>query len=439
MSLKDRLSSIFQKFSSFEELIQHKWINFRTSLKSWVKGLVFKINQIPFVKKLQDFNHFVQVKVFKKGQLTNHILIRYLFKDLFLYFLVSFFLFFTIFFVNQILLTVEDLLAKSAPFKDVMRVMWYSLPFIIAQSAPFATLVGFLISLGGMMTSNEILIFRASGFSFFKILTPVVILGLSISVVSFFVNDYLLPLGTVRYNQLMREIMNSTPTIELESNSVKRLDKVNVVIGEVSGNSVSDIILFDSRDEDERLIIAGDSTLTGARETGVLMRLDMKDALVFSLNKFNRHNYDVMTSEKTTLNIFDSTILGVTTRSAREMTALDLSKVLLGMKENAKNDPTQKDRLNIWTMEFHKKFALPFASIFFAFLAFSIAFLFGKHNGQILGLVVGVVLCVAYWAMQIMGQLFVVRVGLPSFWCIWLPDILVGIAGLAFLLVLIKK
>ena len=106
--------------------------------------------QIPeLIKKIKENHTFrlchlyytkFQVRVLKRGTLRDNILIKYLFKDLFLYFLVSFFFFFMIFFVNQILLTVEDLLAKSAPFADVMRIMFYSLPFIIAQSAPFATL-----------------------------------------------------------------------------------------------------------------------------------------------------------------------------------------------------------------------------------------------------------------------------------------------------------
>ncbi|MCR5189496.1 MAG: LptF/LptG family permease [Treponema sp.] len=435
MSPKELLNYIIEKLSSFNDKVQHKWISF----KRFLKKAFIDFAHLPIIIKLKKEYNFIQVKVFKKGTLTNHILVRYLFKDLFLYFLVSFLFFFMIFFVNQILLTVEDLLAKSAPFKDVMRIMWYSLPFIIAQSAPFATLVGFLMSLGAMMSSNEILIFRAAGFSFIRILIPVAALGLIISIASFFVNDYLLPLGTVRYNKLMREIMHSTPSIELESNSVKRLDKVNVVIGEVSENTVSDIILFDSRDEDERIIVAGNSVLVGAKEEGVLMQLNMDDSTVFSLNRYNRHNYDVMKSEKTILNIFDSTILGSTARSAREMTTYDLSKVLVDMRKSAQEDPSQKPRLNIWTMEFHKKFALPFGSIFFAFLAFSIAFLFGKHNGQMLGLFLGIVICVLYWAMQIMGQLFVTRVGLPAFWCIWLPDFLIGAFGIGFLLVLLRK
>lgn len=435
MKFQELIKLILNKYSLFIDFLQKRWIHFKQIVKSSLR-LIKNTKACQFVLK---YIELYEVKVLKKGTLKNNILIKYLFKDLFLYFLVSFLFFFMIFFVNQILLTVEDLLAKSAPFKDVMRIMWYSLPFIIAQSAPFATLVGFLMSLGGMMSSNEILIFRASGFSFFRILSPVMILGLAISIGSFFVNDYLLPLGTMKYNKLMRQIMNSTPSIELESNSVKKLDTTNLVIGDVTGNNVSDIVLFDSDSEKERIIVAENSVLTGAKEEGVLMQLDMNDALVLSIDKQKRQDYDVMNSKKTILNVFDTTVLGNTSRSAREMTTFDLSKVIIKMKADAKEEVTLKRRLNLWVMEFHKKFALPFGSIFFAFLAFSIAFLFGKHNGQTIGLFLGLVICVVYWAMQIMGQLFVQKVGANAFWCIWIPNFIVGIFGFIFLIQLVKK
>ena len=119
-----------------------------------------------------------------KGELGNNILVKYILKELFVYFVVAFLVFFMIFFVNQILLDMENLLSKSAPIDDVMRIMVYSIPMIIAQSAPYATLVGFLMCLGGMMSNNEILIFRAAGFSFFRILVPVISMGLLISIVS---------------------------------------------------------------------------------------------------------------------------------------------------------------------------------------------------------------------------------------------------------------
>ena len=404
-----------------------------------INEIVKEIKAIRILRLLHLYYTKFQVRVLKRGSLKDHILVKYLFKDLFLYFLVSFFFFFMIFFVNQILLTVEDLLAKSAPFADVMRIMVYSLPFIIAQSAPFATLVGFLMSLGGMMSSNEILIFRAAGLSFIKIFIPVAMLGVFISIGSFFVNDYLLPLGTIKYNELMRKIMNSTPTIELESNSVNHQDTSHIVIGTVEENTVSDVVIIDSKDGEDRLIIAGQSELQGAREEGVLMQFDMTDATILTVKTDNRKNYDILHSARAVMNVFDSTFLGSFSQSPREMTTYDLTKRLNQMKAEKSEDLNAIRKINLWGMEWHKKFAIPFGSIFFALLAFSMAFQFGKANGQMIGLFLGIVICVLYWAVQIVGQLLVTKVGLNAFWCIWTPNILIGLFGLGFMIRLLRK
>ena len=370
-------------------------------------------------------------------RLGRNILIKYLYRELFYYFMICFAFLFVVFFANQILLIGEDMLSKRAPFKDVVKIMVYSLPAIIAQSAPFATLVGFLMCLGRMASDNEILIFRASGFSFRSILVPVMILGMAISLVSFFVNDYLLPLGTIKYNQLYRKILHSNPTVVLEPDSVKQIGDSMVVIGSVDGDNVSDIIFFsENKKDEESIIVAGASKLTGARNEGVLLQLDMSNTFVTTFKNHVRKTYDVMKSERTILNIFDSTFTGKSGKNPREMTFIDLRKELRSMELKPDID---KIRLNTWRMEYYKKFAIPFGSIFFAFLAFSIAFLFGKHNGLTMGLFIGIIICVLYWAMQISGQLLVTRVHLDSFLCIWIPNFLLAIMGVIFSLVLIGK
>ncbi len=330
------------------------------------------------------------------------------------------------------------MLAKRAPFKDVSKIMIYSMPAIIAQSSPFATLVGFLMCLGRMSSDNEILIFRASGFSFRSILKPVLVMGLAISFVSFFVNDYLLPLSTIKYNQLYRKIMRSNPSVVLESNSIKRIDNSTVVIGDVKDSDVSDIIFFNSKEDTnkETIIVAGKSVLTGAKNQGVLLQLDMSDSIMTTFELENFNNYEVLSTENTILNLFDSTITGRGGKNPREMTFYDLRKEIRIMKA----DPDEDDmRINTWMMEYYKKFAIPFGSIFFAFLAFSIAFLFGKHNGLTMGLFIGIIICVLYWAMQISGQLLVTRVNLNSFWCIWVPNILMAVIACILSINLIRK
>lgn len=374
----------------------------------------------------------------EKSGINRHVLVRYLMKELFLYFFVAFLFFFMVFFVNQILLVAENILKKRVPVMDVMRLITYSLPMVIAQSAPFATLVGFLMCLGRLASDNEVLILRASGQGYVLILVPVLVVGLLISIASFFVNDYLLPLGTLNYNKLYRSILTSNPAVELESNSIKRTNDKTLVIGQVLGEDVSDIIFFDTdTDGNQRIIVADKSKVRKATESGVLMNLLMSDASVVIFDADKKNDYDVMLSKDMELNIFESTFFqnnrGV---SPREMTSYDLAKQIEVLK---KSDDTTKKTMNRYRLEMAKKFSVPFGSIFFAVLALPLALIFGKHNGQTIGLIIGLFISVFYWAMSIVGQIFSSRSGVYGVSTMWAPNILIGVSGLIFYWRLVRK
>ena len=343
-----------------------------------------------------------------------------------------------IFFVNQILLLIEEILKKHVPLADTMRLMMYSLPVVISQSAPFATLVGFLMCLGRLMSDNEVLIFRASGLGYKIIAIPVLILGLLISIVSFFVNDYLLPIGNINFYKLKREIIASNPGVEMEPNSIKFLNKSIIIIGDVKDSKISDLVFFDEQTNDsQRIIVAGQSEMLSAKKEGVLLQLNMKDSIVASLGLKNRQNYDILDSSSTTLNILDSQVLDTHSKVLpREMTSYDLGRKIRRFKALPNHS---KFQLNQYRMEFHKKFSNPFGSIFFAILALPLAFIFGKHNGQTICLIFGLVISVLYWAMMILGQMFSLRIGIDAMLAMWLPDFLVGLCGVLLYIVLKRK
>lgn len=393
------------------------------------------------MNKLSDKININNIKFnFRIWNNGNHVLLKYLIKELILYFTISFLFFFLVFFCNQILLMAEEVLKKRVPLIQVIKLITYSLPFIIAQSAPFATLVGFLMCIGRLMTDNEILIIRASGLSFKTILIPVLSLGLIISVVSFAVNDYLLPLGTLSYNKLYKEIIFSNPAVELESNSIKRTEDSTLVIGEVEGRTVSDLLFFDTDgDGNQRIINAGQTIILSPEDRSILMQLKMKNPYVAIVNKKDRQSIDYLESEEAIMNVFSSSLFPKSNSGTnpREMTSYDLKKRIDEMK--SKGDRYSPLQLNIFKQEFHKKFSLPFGSLFFSILAMPLAIIFGKVNGQTIGLIIGILLSVIYWAMMILGQTFGIRNGLNGFWTMWLPNILVGSAGLIFYLRLIKR
>lgn len=360
-------------------------------------------------------------------------------KELFLYFFIAFLFFFFVFFVNQFLLMVEDILKKRVPVIDVTKLIIYSLPFVIAQAAPFATLVGFLMCIGRLVSDNEILIVRASGLSFTILLKPVLVLGLIISCVSFAVNDYLLPLGTISYNDLYRKIILSNPGLELESNSIKRTNDSILIIGDVNERSVSDLLMFDADSQNnQRITTAGNTTILESKDRTVFMQLNMENPEIMQFDSKSPSIYTHMKSDKAIMNLFaNSFMTSSNSTNPREMTSYDLKKIITQKRIESEGERTFQ--LNLYEMEYYKKFSLPFGSLFFSLLAFPLALMFGKVNGQTIGLIIGVLISVLYWALIIMGQNFGIRNNLSGFYVMWMPNAIVGFLGLLFCLKLVKK
>ena len=241
-----------------------------------------------------------------------------------------------------------------------------------------------------------------------------------------------------RYNRLFKQIIVSNPAIELESKSIKRMNDSTLVIGNVSKNNVSDIVLFDSeKDGVQRIIMAGNSDVKKSSTPGVIMQLDMNSPIVLSLDKSKTENYESISAEKLRLNIFEDSIISSSNgTSPREMTSWDLIKRIKKMKQE--NSSTKK-RLNTFILECNKKFSVPFGSFFFALLAFPLALIFGKKDGQTLGLIFGIILSVLYWSATIIGQMFGIRGGYNGFWMMWTPNFVIGILGIILYIRLKKK
>lgn len=416
-------------------------------LKSLWQRLCFKLLQYKKVRlaKEKALEYCAKAKrkwiglKFKRRAYKDYKLLRYVVKQLLVYFFVMYLFFFLIFFVNQIMLFMKQLLGKRIPVADAMKLMFYSLPFVIAQSAPFATLTGFLMCLGRMNTDNEILIFKASGCHLGRLLLrPILILGVLISIFSFFVNDYLLPLGTSKTREQLRKSIASNPTMEVEPQSVKRLNETSVIFGNVNDKDVSDLVLFDYDDSgNQRFIIAGKTHVDSGSYKGVSMRFDMNDATVIVLDKKGVGNFDILKSKTMSLHLFESTVFSFDRRlSPSELTSFDLGKKIRKMKKEPGRD---KREINMNVLEYNKKFSLPFGSFFFAFLAMPLALLFGKVNGQTIGLVVGIFISFLYWAMMTVGIQLGYRNGWNGFVLMWLPNALVGISAVLFYLGVRKK
>jgi lipopolysaccharide export system permease protein len=412
-------------------------------------------------------------------------LFRYVVMESLFSFFVSFLFFFFIFFVNQLLLLAQEILTKRVPFNQVALLVLYALPSVIAMAAPFASLVGLLMTVGRMTSDNEILVMLSSGLSYRIVFIPAAVVGLFISLVSFFANDVLLPAGTIQFGRLYRRILVSTPALELEPNSVKRFKETVIVTGNVSGSSIDNVLIFDrTSDGERRVIMARNAELKDGGREG--LSLDLDHAFILSSKEVARRDYDYASSSYLRYWVpQEDMIQAVSSITPREMSSVDVGREIRVQKRDLEQRlDEQRGRISSqaleleallrkgpgdeswnrrgtvfsnfqretqtlailrqdrnllrYLLEYYKKFSIPFGALSFVLLAVSLGLL-AKKSGQTVGFIIGLLISVLYWALLLGGQTMGGRLGSSPFWSIWFPNILAVSAGIVLGIIRIRK
>lgn len=408
----------------------------------------------------------------------------YISKEFLLSFIVSFLFFFIIFFINQLLLMAEEILAKKAPIMDVVRLVVYATPAIIAMSFPFGSLVGALMASGRLASDNELLVMRASGVSRTTIMLPFLVLGMAFSIVSFVMNDYFLPLGTINYSKLYRKLITTAPALELKPYSVKRYKDTTIVMGAMDDGVMLDLVILDTTaDGKSRVINAGSASLLDRGEASGVISLILEDVFVQESDSSKPERFEYSIADRMEYNILLTSFADFSSGiSPREMSSVDVAaairkkqaaldgRIMANAMELADRraallsaylaaslsspgvdgamtrvSPLKeahatlavkrtKDRsLDIYRLEYYKKFSIPAGAICFVFLAFPLGSR-ARKSGRALGFGLGLLVAVAYWGLLIGGQTLGLRTGFDPFLAMWAPNILILVLSLPLLI-----
>ncbi|HUI71926.1 MAG TPA: LptF/LptG family permease, partial [Spirochaetia bacterium] len=398
----------------------------------------------------------------------------------------AFLFFFFIFFLNQILVMAEEIFSKKVPFWDVVLLVIYSLPIVIAFSFPFGSLVGALMAVGRLSSDNELLAFSALGVPTRHMVAPLLVVGLSFSLVSFIMNDYFLPLGNIRFAEIYRRILYSNPAVELESHSIKKYENTTIITGEVEGRRIRGILIIDKSPEgNKRIITAKEAHLEESRVQRGVVSLTLESVFTEVSNPADGDRYDYTTSQSMVYNIllkdisvslgginpsYQSSVdvwreirgkqaeqdkvklekdqkvrelqfsLASGLRAAVEMISEDpsqLSAVRQKVVELWRDYSAEKARnvtdqtLQAYLLEFYRKFSMPAACLIFAYFAFPVG-VRARRSGRTVGFAVGLFVSIVYWGMLFAGQTFGVRMSLSPAFSMWFPDAIVLVAALVF-------
>jgi lipopolysaccharide export system permease protein len=401
---------------------------------------------------------------------------------------VIFIFFFLIFFLNQLLYMAEQLLQLHVGFADVIRLLIYASPAIIALCVPFSSLVASLMTLGRLSSDNEFTVFQASGVSKRRLFAPFLALAFVASLLSFEVNDVFLPMGTMSFNKLYRSLIMSTPSLELEPYSTKTFNNITFVTGQVDSQAIHDIQIRDTVESSKRrIIMAKTARLRQGEGSEDLISLDLEGVFMFIQDYQRRDRYEFSSSKRMTYNLLIKDITNaIMPIGPREMSSASLYAEILKKRQDLEAARRERDKrvarllaaaysgyraalaenpesrvaydksmdslrasvasagsmmsesmrdplLENYELEYQKKFSIPFGALCFVFFSFPVG-LSARRSGRAMGFGLGILVSFLYWAMLWGAQTMGARFSGFSAFVMWAPNLAVIAAGALVLL-----
>ncbi|BEU88496.1 LPS export ABC transporter permease LptG [Selenomonas sp. TAMA-11512] len=154
------------------------------------------------------------------------LLDKYIFKEVFFTFLFGVCAFSAVFIGSGTLYRIARFITEyGAPITSIIKIFVYSLPGIVMYTFPMSMLLAALLTFGRLSASSEITAMRSCGISFQRIASPVLLLGLAVSIFSIAFNEYVVPWANNAYqNVVYYEIEGNTNIQSTDHIILKEID-----------------------------------------------------------------------------------------------------------------------------------------------------------------------------------------------------------------------
>lgn len=348
---------------------------------------------------------------------------RYILLEVLVPFFGAFFFFMFVFLMFQVVRLTDYFINHGVGITLLTKMTVYIsaafLPVVLPVSFLVATLVGF----GRMSADSEVVAFKASGLSLFRMYLPIGFLSLLVATALCYLTFYFIPWGNLQFKRTLVKLGNTKVVSNIKEGTFTEgffdlliyADKVDL-----KENKLAGVFLYDERDSKNPMAVM-------ARD-GVLIPLktesELSAATILRLNAGSIYRSDISRRyyEKIDFNEY-RIMLRVEEGHADEIKyakTLGLDELRDQMRKYKGNT----ERYPEYAIEFWKRIALSMTPLMFAVLGVGLGVVRMRSvKSNAFFVAVGIV--VAYWALHILGTNLAESNKLPAFWALQLPNIIV--------------
>lgn len=412
---------------------------------------------------------------------ASHILLsRHVAREFSLNFLVAFVFFFFIFFINQILLLVREVMLRSVGVADMLSLVVCAIPQFLQYVVPFATLSASSMVLGDLGSNNELLALRANGIGLNRVYRVLAVLASVLSLATFGISDYLMPASAKAYQNLLAEVMRELPTFEISANTINTVGGVIMRNGDVEGSGIHDILLMNNSSDPAMSVASEKGSLELIDSSNFVYRLSLDDASILLTENDISRSLSADSSEAVMYLDFSNQVPALTDTSPSNLSTRELKPLMDSRREMRDRDRadwrdnTEDNLLELaasaratdrveelashaevsdralrtlsalgedepiqfyfqyYSAEYNKKFALALGCLALTFVTFPLSMVRIRH-GRLVGFGLSLLIAVLYWYILFFSQLQIFNFSFNAGFLMYVPDASMFLIGLVLL------
>ncbi len=319
----------------------------------------------------------------------------------------------------------ERLIAKGTSWSVVAQVLVTLIPQALGITIPMALLIGLLIAFGRLSGDREIVALQACGISLDRLLTPVGVLAAAATGATLYTMIVLVPAA----NQAFREIAFNIVGTRAETEIRPRVffeDFPNLVlyVQETEGNGWREVFAADTSNADEPVVYVarrGRVLLDRVKRT---VQLVLEDGTSHKVGVNEPEKYEISSFKALVLSVNPDTVFprGGLLKGDQEMTVAELRSRMAELRGRGERTHNQ-------VIAIQQKFSIPVACLVFALIGLSLG-VTNRRDGKLASFVQGTAVIFVYYVIMYMGRALAKGALIPAWSAMWIPNLVLGIAGI---------
>lgn len=174
---------------------------------------------------------------------------------------------------------VDDLVGKGLPAFEIARLLFYASASMVPLALPLAVLLSSIMTIGTLGEQYELTSLKSSGISLLRIISPLMLVSVLISICAFLFANFVLPVANLKFGSLLYDIRQQRPAVNIRQGIFYNdIDGYSIRVGskDADNQTIRNILIYDHSSG------RGNDYVITARD-GKMFMTDDKNFLVLQL------------------------------------------------------------------------------------------------------------------------------------------------------------